>query len=368
MTEDKKKVGEVDIEPEEKKEKEDNAVIQDKNEAGGNVKDDKSAKPGNAEKSNEKDPVEKIEEPVEKNVEEINVKSNLNKPDGKNDNSESAKKESLDEKDEPAEPIKTDEGESMKNKEADNEIRTEKNEKEIGKTDSEDGEDKIVNEKGMEMNSAREKKEGEKENWIGKAESIKLSIFKWVNNSVIKNEPWGTISFVLIGILIGWYVENRGYWNKCESVFAFIGFAFILRLWFLNMEHKITPYKKRGKGNYFLILTRSRKRTTISEANEYLKGKFPDIDICKDYIVCDEFVGVGNTLTPAEFEIITREAYKKFQQNKHKELGIVVDGPTGLAFMIGQNLGTMFRITFYQYDAERTDKYYPLPVVSKEWL
>jgi len=369
----------------EEKENKDIRGEQGKSEDKSNKKSDQDEKDTSNKKKQEKsvkfDGNKESDEdnPVKDNTEDTNVILNSNEYDGKNGKKESPKKEEIkvkeeiedkeepaedDNKEKPVKSIKSDNEEDVNKKEDENQIESEVNEKESPGTDIQKSDKKPEKEEVIQTESFEGKQEGEKESWIGKVKNIFLSVIKKINEF----EPWTTLTLIILAVIFGYIVAFYHLWDKFESIFYFVSLALIVKVWLSNIEYKMTPYKKKKKGRFFLILTRSRNRTTLKEAKDYLENEFKGIKKEIYPIVFDEFIGTGKTLTPAEFEIITKEAYKKLKDNKHKELGILVDGPNGLTFMLGQTLGTIFRITFYQYDIDRPDKYYPLPVVSKEWL
>ena len=79
-------------------------------------------------------------------------------------------------------------------------------------------------------------------------------------------------------------------------------------------------------------------------------------------------VSYPRAVTEDEYPLILKEAYKAIREASKggEEVALVLSGPLGLAFSLGQAVGIgHFKILVYQFSAGR---YRPVPPVTREML
>jgi len=77
-------------------------------------------------------------------------------------------------------------------------------------------------------------------------------------------------------------------------------------------------------------------------------------------------VSYPRAITEAEYPAIVKEVYKAIQEAGGEEVSLVLSGPLGLTFSLGQIIGlSHWKLTVYQFSAGR---YRPVPPPQREWL
>jgi hypothetical protein len=148
-------------------------------------------------------------------------------------------------------------------------------------------------------------------------------------------------------------------WDITEPIVGFTGIIFVLWYWISTAIAKQKKYLNKGLKKYVIALQVGRP---VSEA---VKKHFGELD---SLIEVKSILGKDTLENDSDYKKITKELYKALAQNQNSEIHLVVSGPVGLSFLIGQLVGlSHFDVTIYQYEAFKK-KYQKLPVPNRNWL
>ena len=98
---------------------------------------------------------------------------------------------------------------------------------------------------------------------------------------------------------------------------------------------------------------------------EAAKRHFGELDVL---IEVNSILGKDTLENKQDYKKIVKEVYKALAQNQDAEIHLVISGPVGLNFMLGQVVGlSHFDVVVYQYD-QIEKGYTELPSPERTWL
>ena len=98
---------------------------------------------------------------------------------------------------------------------------------------------------------------------------------------------------------------------------------------------------------------------------EAAKRHFGELD---DLIDVNSVLGKDSLENKNDYKKIVKEVYKALAQNQNAEIHLVISGPVGLNFLLGQVIGlSHFDVVIYQYDQIKKG-YTELPSPERSWL
>ena len=148
-------------------------------------------------------------------------------------------------------------------------------------------------------------------------------------------------------------------WDITEPIVGFLGIIIVLWYWISTALAKRKKYLNKGSKKFIIALQVGRP---VAEA---VKKHFGELDTL---IEVKSILGKDTLESDNDYKKITREIYKALAQNQNAEIHLVVSGPVGLNFLIGQLVGlSHFDVTVYQYDAI-SKSYMSLPLPDRTWL
>lgn len=180
----------------------------------------------------------------------------------------------------------------------------------------------------------------------------------------LRAEPY-FFGFLVLIVVIALLVAQFGYWNYLEPVIAFLTLAFAGWAWWQTRRVELAKFKK-SKGRHIVAVEIGRP---VSEA---IKNHFGDPDDSQNpyeftVIEVESLLGKTKLEHGEDYRRTARRVYREIARNQHKEIHLVLSGPVGLSFIIGQMVGLHhFNITVYQFDPETG--YISLPKPQRDWL
>jgi hypothetical protein len=148
-------------------------------------------------------------------------------------------------------------------------------------------------------------------------------------------------------------------WDIAEPIAGFTGIFAILWYWVSTYVAKHKKYKNKGSKKFIIALQVGRP---VSEA---VKNYFGELDVLIDI---EAVLGKKSLEHSKDYKKISNEVYKAMAQNQNAEIHLVVSGPVGLNFIIGQIVGlSHFDVIIYQYDSIKKE-YIRLPQPDRKWL
>ncbi|MDQ7060893.1 MAG: SAVED domain-containing protein [Sulfurimonas sp.] len=148
-------------------------------------------------------------------------------------------------------------------------------------------------------------------------------------------------------------------WDITEPIVGFLGIIFVLWYWLSTAWAKRKKYLNKGSKKFIIALQVGRP---VAEA---VKKHFGELDAL---IEVKSLLGKDTLENDSDYKKIIKEVYKALAQNQNAEIHLVVSGPVGLNFLIGQLVGlSHFDVTIYQYDAI-SKSYKKLPMPKRSWL
>lgn len=148
-------------------------------------------------------------------------------------------------------------------------------------------------------------------------------------------------------------------WDVTEPIVGFLGIIIVLWYWISTAFAKRKKYLNKGSKKFVIALQVGRP---VAEA---VKKHFGELDVL---IEVKSILGKDTLENDSDYKRITKEIYKALAQNQNAEIHLVVSGPVGLNFLIGQLVGmSHFDVSIYQYDAIGK-AYKKLPNPDRNWL
>jgi len=148
-------------------------------------------------------------------------------------------------------------------------------------------------------------------------------------------------------------------WDVTEPIVGFLGIIIVLWYWISTAFAKRKKYLNKGSKKFIIALQVGRP---VAEA---AKKHFGELDAL---IEVKSILGKDTLETDSDYKKITKELYKALAQNQNAEIHLVISGPVGLNFLIGQLVGlSHFDVTIYQYDPIKKG-YSKLPSPDRNWL
>jgi len=148
-------------------------------------------------------------------------------------------------------------------------------------------------------------------------------------------------------------------WDVTEPIVGFMGIFFVMWYWISTKLAKRKKYLNTGSKKFIIALQIGRP---VSEA---VKKYFGELDAL---IEIKSILGKDTLENDLDYKKITKELYKALAQNQNHEIHLILSGPVGLNFLIGQLVGlSHFDVTIYQYDGIKKS-YKKLPQPNRNWL
>lgn len=159
--------------------------------------------------------------------------------------------------------------------------------------------------------------------------------------------------FVGIGAVVG------PVWTVMEPALWVVGLVSASIYWFKVTHAKRKRYDNRGERNFVIALQVGRP---VSEA---VKSHFGELDYLVDI---QAVLGKCVLETERDYKTLSGELYRSMASNQNCPIKLVLSGPVGLSFLIGQLVGlAKFDVEIYQFDPV-TKGYQALPAPDLSWL
>lgn len=148
-------------------------------------------------------------------------------------------------------------------------------------------------------------------------------------------------------------------WDIAEPIVGFSAVGIGLWYWASTIIAKRKKYKNKGSKKFIIAVQVGRP---VSEA---VKKHFGELDVL---INVNSLLGKDTLENDKDYKVVSNEVYKALAQNQNSEIHIVISGPVGLNFMLGQLVGlSHFDVILYQYDNIKKG-YKQLPTPDRTWL
>lgn len=148
-------------------------------------------------------------------------------------------------------------------------------------------------------------------------------------------------------------------WDITEPIVGFLGIIIILWYWISTKIAKRKKYKNKGSKKFIVALQVGRP---VAEAT---KRHFGELDALIDV---NSVLGKDTLENKNDYQKIVKEVYKALAQNQDSEIHLVISGPVGLNFILGQTVGlSHFDVVIYQYDQIKKG-YIELPSPDRSWI
>ena len=197
-------------------------------------------------------------------------------------------------------------------------------------------------------------------------ETILKDLFSRITN-VFRNEPWLPV-MLLLGTILGISLGSLGYWNLVEPVVQVLTIIFVVWAWIQTRKREVAGYQ--GSREKFVIALEVGR--PVSEAVKNYFGNPDDREHPYDFAVIEVNALLGKSAleTDRDYEKMAKAIYSTLARNQNKEIHLILSGPVGMNFIVGQLVGiNKFGITVYQYYGENKErKYLPLPHPTRDWL
>lgn len=148
-------------------------------------------------------------------------------------------------------------------------------------------------------------------------------------------------------------------WAIIEPLMWFVGLLSAGFYWLRVRRARKKKYANRGGKNFIIALQIGRP---VSEA---VKAHFGELDCLIDIKAV-----LGKCVLEAErdYETLAKEIYRAMAVNQNCPIKLVLSGPIGLAFLVGQLVGlAKFDVEVFQFDPA-TKGYCALPTPDLNWL
>lgn len=157
---------------------------------------------------------------------------------------------------------------------------------------------------------------------------------------------------------ITWVREAlSSFWGVAEPVIGISTLVVAARLWLLLRVKRMKKASTAGKAVIALQVGRP-----VTEA---VKAQFGQLDILVDVEVV---LGKPTLETESDYKKVASSVYSAIAANQGKEIKLVLSGPVGLQFLIGQLVGLHhFNVVVHQYDG-KASAYAALPEPDRSWL
>lgn len=166
-------------------------------------------------------------------------------------------------------------------------------------------------------------------------------------------------NMILIGTMIGLGIAIFGGWDLLEPTIGIATLTFAASAWWQTRKAKESYYedKTNADGRHVVALEVGRP---ISEA---VKDRFGHLDIL---IRVQDVIGTTVLTTPEHYEQVARAVYAACARSQNRPIDLIVSGPNGLVFIMGQMLGLdRFRVAVHQY---YNGEYQAIPRPTRDWL
>jgi len=148
-------------------------------------------------------------------------------------------------------------------------------------------------------------------------------------------------------------------WGFIEPLAWLAGIISALIYWGRVKLARRKRYKNRGGKNFVVALQVGRP---VSEA---VKIHFGEIDCLVDV---KAVLGKSQLETDRDYRLIAKDLYRAMAANQNCPIKLILSGPIGLSFLIGQLVGlAKFDVEVYQYNPVG-NTYRPLPIPDRSWL
>lgn len=164
---------------------------------------------------------------------------------------------------------------------------------------------------------------------------------------------------IIFGILIGILSALFDWWSWIEPITGVATLALSAAAWWQTRRAKEAYYQVSDNhdGNWIVALEVGRP---ISEA---VKDRFGSLDVL---VRVQDVIGTSVLLTEDHYEKVARAVYSACALCQNKPIDLIVSGPNGLVFIVGQMLGMdRFRVQVWQY---YNGEYQLIPRPTRDWL
>jgi len=180
-----------------------------------------------------------------------------------------------------------------------------------------------------------------------------------MSRSRIVNGLMSARALVLVGVLAGLVFAIFGWWNWLEPVIGIGTLTLAGAAWWQTRKAKTAYYSVSDNGDEKWVVALEVGRP-ISEA---VNDSFGHMDVL---VRVQDVIGSSVLLTDEHYEKVARAVYSACAICQNRPIDLIVSGPNGLVFLVGQMLGLdRFRVSVFQY---YNGEYQRLPRPTRDWL
>lgn len=148
-------------------------------------------------------------------------------------------------------------------------------------------------------------------------------------------------------------------WGYIEPLVWLFGAIAGLVYWIRVRVARRRRYANRGGEQFVLALQVGRP---VAEA---VKAFFGELDVL---VTVETVTGKSVLETDRDYRLVASELYRAMAANQNRPIKLVLSGPVGLSFLVGQLVGlAKFDVEVFQFDPV-TKGYQPLPTPDRHWL
>lgn len=166
-------------------------------------------------------------------------------------------------------------------------------------------------------------------------------------------------NMLAIGVVVGLAIAIVGGWDLLEPTIGIATLTFAAAAWWQTKKAKDAYYhvSDNHDDNWVVALEVGRP---ISEA---VKDAFGH---CDALVRVQDVIGTTVLLTDEHYQKVAMAVYSACAQCQNRPIDLIVSGPNGLVFIMGQMLGLdRFRVAVHQY---YNGEYQRLPRPTRDWL
>lgn len=168
-----------------------------------------------------------------------------------------------------------------------------------------------------------------------------------------------TRTLMILGVALGLVIAAFGWWDWVEPTTGIATMALAGAAWWNTKKARGAYYDVTDNGDDRWIVALEVGRP-ISEA---VKESFGHLDVL---VRVQDVIGSSVLLTDEHYERVARVVYSACARSQNRPIDLIVSGPNGLVFIIGQMLGLdRFKVQVWQY---YNGDYQRVPRPTRDWL
>lgn len=165
--------------------------------------------------------------------------------------------------------------------------------------------------------------------------------------------------FIPIGLILGGIIAYFGGWDLLEPVIGLATVSLSIATYLQTQKAKKAAYKDNGDGKWVVAFQVGRP---VAEA---VNKQFGQLDALINVV---DVIGSNTIVSDSDYSKLAKAVYKAAMEGQGKNVHLVMSGPVGLSFLVGQLVGLHhINITVYQFDMA-SGSYQALPKASRDML